>query len=421
MASFISWLDHSEEDQRRVREMLRLFSDKDTVDDLGLGTIRDAISNALFPGTSVIQTRARYFLFIPWIFRRAEKRHPRQLVAKAADMERALIGALKDGGDRRGLIGVEAGRNVRTLPSAIFWGGLVRYGIFLAPSLTIRQYGRHVARGLTVTDIEDELGDRAPSYWQREIPDPPAGFFNFKSMNFDLTRGESEWLCECIISSDRSAQQQYESLLAAYVKDLRRGLPLNVADAVWDAPLPTDAVQSTADLVHHAERFSCAAHGAALLYNLELAEERSKAGREETYATSEDNYRSRLDDWRAHARRVQLATWATNIDQFWDCIIGYGGRLQPHTKRFIDNWTALLASGTADIAVSTAARTLVRDRELAHKGGQARLANRKRLDEWAGDAGTAPLAFRWPQVQRMLTDIANGLGASEANGDHAVA
>ena len=58
MVSTISWLDHSEVDQRRVREMLRLFSDKDTVDDLGIGTVRDAISNSLVPGTSVIQTRA---------------------------------------------------------------------------------------------------------------------------------------------------------------------------------------------------------------------------------------------------------------------------------------------------------------------------------------------------------------------------
>ena len=34
--SFISWLNHSEADQRRVREMLQLFADKDTVDDLGI-------------------------------------------------------------------------------------------------------------------------------------------------------------------------------------------------------------------------------------------------------------------------------------------------------------------------------------------------------------------------------------------------
>ncbi len=56
--------------------MLQLFSDKGTVDDLGIGTVRDAISNSLFPGTSVIQTRARYFLFVPWLFRRAEQTAP---------------------------------------------------------------------------------------------------------------------------------------------------------------------------------------------------------------------------------------------------------------------------------------------------------------------------------------------------------
>ena len=58
MTSSVSWLDHSEADQQRVRDLLQMFTDKATVDDLGFGTIRDAISNQLFPGTSVIQTRA---------------------------------------------------------------------------------------------------------------------------------------------------------------------------------------------------------------------------------------------------------------------------------------------------------------------------------------------------------------------------
>ena len=418
MESFIGWLDHSEEDQRRVREMLQLFSDKGTVDDLGIGTVRDAISNALFPGTSIIQTRARYFLFVPWIFRRAERRHPHQLVAKASDMERTLIGALKEGGDHAGLIGVDAGRNVRTLPSAIFWGGLIRYGIFLAPSLTIRQYGRHVARGLVAADAEDEIGDRAPSFWQREIPDAPPGFFNFTSANFELTREEAEWLSERVISSDRLAR--HESLLTAFIKDLRRGRSVSNADAVWDATLPTDTTEAITHLVHHAERFSCAAHGAALLYNLELAEARRKAGREETDATSEDNYRTRLDEWRADAQRVGVAAWAARIDDFWDCLLDHGARIPPRTRRFIDDWARFLATDASGIASSVTARALVHDRELEHKRGQARLANRKRLDEWAGDAGTVPLTFRWSQVQRMLTDIRDGLHAAESD-ENAVA
>src|SRR3954454_12654889 len=115
MGSFISWLDHSEADQRRVREMLRLFSDKETVDDLGLGTIRDAISNELFPGTSVVQTRARYYLFIPWIYAEAQRRWPSNLLAKAGDMERKLIFALLNGGEGDGVIGREAQAKLKTL------------------------------------------------------------------------------------------------------------------------------------------------------------------------------------------------------------------------------------------------------------------------------------------------------------------
>jgi hypothetical protein len=46
-------LDYSEAERRQVQEMLQLFTEKGTVDDLGVGTVRDAISNRLFPGTSV--------------------------------------------------------------------------------------------------------------------------------------------------------------------------------------------------------------------------------------------------------------------------------------------------------------------------------------------------------------------------------
>ena len=39
---------------------------------LGLGTVRDAFSAMLSPGTSTIQTKLRYFIFLPWIFSRLE-------------------------------------------------------------------------------------------------------------------------------------------------------------------------------------------------------------------------------------------------------------------------------------------------------------------------------------------------------------
>ena len=44
-----------------------MFSQAESRDELGLGQISNALSDTLFPGTSVLLTRARYLLFIPWL------------------------------------------------------------------------------------------------------------------------------------------------------------------------------------------------------------------------------------------------------------------------------------------------------------------------------------------------------------------
>ena len=54
-----AWLDYSEADQRRAREIIAMFSQQESRDELGLGRIRDVLSDTLFPGTSVLLTRAR--------------------------------------------------------------------------------------------------------------------------------------------------------------------------------------------------------------------------------------------------------------------------------------------------------------------------------------------------------------------------
>ena len=63
-ASTLLWLDLTAADREKVRRVLDLFSEQGTVDELRVGSLRDTISNALFPGTSVLHTRLRYVLFI---------------------------------------------------------------------------------------------------------------------------------------------------------------------------------------------------------------------------------------------------------------------------------------------------------------------------------------------------------------------
>ena len=125
--SSIGWVDFSEEERQRTLGVLKLLDEPGSLDSLGIGRIRDAFSDLLFPGTSTIQTRARYFLIVPWIYREIESRSPRRSPgAEAERRERGLIEKFiaargDNGGDFEGLIGSSAGTEVRQLPSDIYW------------------------------------------------------------------------------------------------------------------------------------------------------------------------------------------------------------------------------------------------------------------------------------------------------------
>src|SRR3954465_10870614 len=73
MASSIGWVDSSRDEQRRMRELLRLFSETESRDELGIGQMRDAFSDMLFPGTSTLHTRPRYLLIVPWCYIEASR------------------------------------------------------------------------------------------------------------------------------------------------------------------------------------------------------------------------------------------------------------------------------------------------------------------------------------------------------------
>jgi hypothetical protein len=71
--SALGWVDFSSEHREKVRSVIDLLSTPGVIDELGIGVIRDSFSDSLFPGISTIQTRAKYFLTIPRIFKEYEK------------------------------------------------------------------------------------------------------------------------------------------------------------------------------------------------------------------------------------------------------------------------------------------------------------------------------------------------------------
>ena len=117
MQATLTWLDLTASDRDKMRRVLDLFKEQGTLDEMGLGSLRDVLSDTLFPGTSSIQTRLRYVLFIPWIYRRLEGRKVRAAeVARAARRaEVDLISPLEQNPDREGIIGSEGSQHAGTV------------------------------------------------------------------------------------------------------------------------------------------------------------------------------------------------------------------------------------------------------------------------------------------------------------------
>ena len=127
----LGWIDFSKSERSKVLSVLDLLQEKGTLDELGIAPIRDGFANIFFPGTSTIQTRAKYFLIVPYALRDLE----REEAMKPTQMRRKLDSVEKKCGQRflaqneneRGIIGgvsLKPNRWVKRPPTEIYWSGL---------------------------------------------------------------------------------------------------------------------------------------------------------------------------------------------------------------------------------------------------------------------------------------------------------
>ena len=395
----LAWLDYSQVDQRRAREIVAMFSQRESRDELGLGGIRDALSDTLFPGTSFVLTRARYFLFVPWLYREGARRgHVGPQLASWVDgRERQLIGALRNGGDLRGLIGGVAGPGVQNLPSSIYWNSLRRFGILRHDGTMAQVAGlRQTARP---AEDSTEFLERSDAVWTPSIPAAPDGFFAFERCDFALTHDEATWLAERIVDPAPDTLLQYLVL--------RGSRPSANSRYAWEDPEAAAATGSIAEVLDEARRFALAMHGAALLYNVLLAERAAELGLTK-HENRRDDFADRLDEWCSEIEASDLGDW--NLDRLWALAAEQGRPVSVRTRSFVSAWLDLILhrwSGPALVGDGEA-RELVATRELHQKGSQARLRNDRLMRQWGGASGTARFNFRWPFIRRLLEDIADG-------------
>lgn len=395
-----------------MREIVRLFSQQESRDELGIGQIRDALSDSLFPGTSTLHTRARYLLFVPWCFRYAaiHARDAASMSSRVDKTERSLIGGIRaardHGADVDGLLGSTAGEALKNLPSAVYWSALRQYGILADASLdredaAATELSRRMHRAAAVD--EDEPVTWHTGGWSVTLPPVPEGFPREVPGGFAMTESEAGWL------RDRMLQGAPDSALA-HLLTVR---PSDDSGTPWADPAMQSLLGLPRVLLEHARRFSTAMYGAALLYNVLLADAYEARGFDRV-ADGAARHRPALDRWGAEMVALDaVRDW--DLDEFWALVLRANPRIAPPSRAFVTAWVRLLqATDPLSIADDARAREFIENRERTQKKSQARLRNEKLLSAWSGASGSGQLTFRWGNVRRIVTDIHDGLERSDA-------
>jgi hypothetical protein len=392
--SSFTWLDHTDSERRKVLEAIDRLRERETRDELGFASIRNVFADLFFPGTTVMQTRPRYFLFVPWLYQSlAKKRGARSDVASALRREELrMIEQLKAAGEVDGVIGRRSGKRLLRTPSSIYWLGLRDWGLcrFHGIQEDFHRRFEHLTNADAIDHDDDGVAlDRSVGVWDPELPAAPANFP--ETVSLKLLKHEAAYLREALI------QRCQDSVLAVFV---RKAEPADVAH-VWEHPASRELPPELADAVQHSRVFALVGLGATTLYALMLNEKLPQS----------DERDARIESLRGHFRAwceeatsdASLGTW--NRSAFWSLVTSRAP-IHDRTRRFVERWLELSmwTRGAAGLDAADA-RTTITERERQLKGARARLQNMRALDLWNPTDHSARLDYRWPTANRHLTEI----------------
>ena len=215
----LGWIDFSKSEREKILNVLDLLTEQGVLDELGIAPIRDGYADLFFPGTSTIQTRAKYFLIVPYALKDLELNNEKNYskLKKQLDNteEKCARILLNINFHERGIIGrrsIAANKWIKRTPASIYWAGLRRYQIFKA-KMSIDQYIKIIAfqkqnksnilklgnRNDENNDQDDKDAGLSQKVHLLNIPHYNPNWINEFDMN--LTAEEGQFLKNQIINS----------------------------------------------------------------------------------------------------------------------------------------------------------------------------------------------------------------------------
>lgn len=415
--SAIGWVDFSSEHREKVKSVIDLLSTPGVIDELGIGVIRDSFSDSLFPGISTIQTRAKYFLTVPRLFKDyeklpAHKRRRRKLADFLNDHENLCMEwmvANHEDDPQDGIIGESFANKqgeVQRKPSSAYWTGIRQFGL-IRTNLSLQVFCRKFA------NPDQPLHDLVQGTDKMKGDDPDASEQANETINGP--NYEDDWIDNLSIhlSHEEASflSRQIEarvplSLLGQILldSDVRRQFLDLPSD--WTFTTLADEAPCIAQLPDSLQRTIAAARdfwqlmlGAHIRYNCLLQATHG------TIALREE-FESEWEEWRSELQSFSWDRWSTGF--LWERTKLHQRKVREHTIRFVEQWI----EGVRRDAPVQSLDDLVTRQERFNKKARARL--HPTADESVGKwIGIADLSYRLNEARTIIRDIDRGLTASE--------
>lgn len=374
-------------------------------DEVGFISLHQAISDRLFPGTSVLHTRARYALLVPWLMRRVatggDRDAERRLLKAEGELAAQLVRGQDAGLDAEGAIGALVWRKARRPPaqppSFSYWSALNTWGIVQPRPAGGTPSRAEVLRRLTRATQARPRGDDDPGPDDEAtspfiaMPEPPIAFGdNSQALDLVLTEDERVFLRRQLIGVLRGDGTQ--SFLARLAEVGLKG----TAATPWSQSVMRHADEADRKILLLAERTAAlAAIGRAVYAALAEA-----AWTEDGHATSD-----------CHAATL-ASTCVTYGDTALQLDVGALSasfpKLPTDLLQVLVKTQTWLRDGRSELK---GLRPLYAKAEEARKGDRARLpltlGARQRRSEWdpLKHPPATPLSYRWSNVTRLVRDL----------------
>lgn len=416
--SQLGWIDFSPDDRNKVRNVLAMLSEPGTLDELGIGQVRDAFSDLLFPGISTIQTRAKYFITVPRILRdyqaltpskkRSYKSLEKYLVDRENEVAQILVSVHDD--NEYGIIGrtrIDSG-GVDRRPSVVYWNGLRTFAIVstqLSLSEFCQQQEGHGHHSSSVEHDLNEGSDDADVLKDKNLivlPDDNSGWIEDGEFGIELSHKEAEFLKGKMTETAGLEFSVPAQLFKYHLSDKAlmesADTELNRFDVLTKVLLSHDDVDDKCkQYIKLAHQFSLAMEGPHIRYNILLAKNNG-------YDDCVKEYEHDYSTWLDVIKDENIFTPGKADEWLAVAEIDQGRHIKSASKTFIRKWCEAIQQNISKKKLDG----MVASQADSNKGERSLLKRKLGSEKWMG---IRRLDYRWDTARTIIKDIQDGLNA----------